>query len=619
MQVVHTIDAVRRLGLFNVVSVAVYRILLRLGMHPVQKVQRTIGGREFFRPCAALENMPNPPNHWWEESLYFGWYREALGSTPPDWHRNPFNGKRVQNTYLQWWRLSDFATGLGDIKAIWEASRFDWVLAFSQRVRSGDTEALARLNAWLADWCEQNPAYRGPNWKCGQEASIRVVHLLLASKLLDQFDQAEPDLLVFIEAHLARIAPSLRYALAQDNNHGTSEAAAMFIGGAWCERQGLAQGRRWSELGRRWLENRVDRLITPDGSFSQHSVNYHRLMLDTLSWAELLRRDLGLAEFSSYFYARAAAATHWLSAMVEPLGGDAPNLGGNDGANLLPLTDADYRDYRPSLELASLCFAPHYCPQGNGPHKQVSQWLGLEAQGLLDAKVSTEKNSLFHADGYIIMRNEPWRVLFRYPNYRFRPSHCDQLHVDVWYGSLNVLRDAGSYSYNPEEDDKGLFAGTVGHNTIEFDGRDSMPKVSRFLRARWLEAVVHETEEIDETLRARAKYSDWQKAQHEREVNLSCDGLTVVDRIRGFKKQAVMRWRLCPDEERNIWRLREDGAENVAFRIRVTPSDSIVSIRLVQGWESRYYCKKTPVPVLEVVCTLNQKMEITTVISQSTQ
>jgi hypothetical protein len=619
MRVTHTIDAVRRVGLGNVASVAAYKIFLRLGLHPVQKVQRNIDGKFFFRPCVASENLPSPPNHWEEESLYFGWYREALGSTPPDWHRNPFNGERVQGSDRPWWQLSDFATGVGDIKTIWEVSRFDWVLAFAQRVRSGDRHAVGRLNTWLTDWCERNPAYRGPNWKCGQEASIRVVHLLLASRLLDQLDRAEPDLLAFIEAHLARIAPSLGYALAQDNNHGTSEAAALFIGGAWCDRQGLAQGRRWSEMGRRWLENRVARLISQDGSFSQHSVNYHRLMLDTLSWSELLRRDLGLAEFSSSFYARAVAATYWLSAMVEPLSGDAPNLGANDGANLLPLTDADYRDYRPSLELASLCFASHYRPRGKGPHEQVSQWLGLEGQGLLESNESGEKKCLFHANGYIILNKAPWRVLFRYPTYRFRPSHCDQLHVDVWHCSLNVLRDAGSYSYNPKEGDTYLFTGAVGHNTIEFDGRDSMPKVSRFLRARWLEAVVHEPEEIDETLRARAKYRDWQKAQHEREVVLSCDGLTVVDQIQGFKKKAVMRWRLCPDEENNLWELREDGVENAAFRIQIAASHPIADMRLIQGWESRYYHKKTPAPVLEVIFNSAERVKISTVILQRPQ
>ena len=76
-------------------------------------------------------------------------------------------------------------------------------------------------------------------------------------------------------AHLRRIAPTIRYAIAQDNNHGTSEAAALFIGGTWLALLGEPAGRRWAVRGRRWLEDRAGRLIGVDGSFSQYSLNYH--------------------------------------------------------------------------------------------------------------------------------------------------------------------------------------------------------------------------------------------------------------------------------------------------------------------------------------------------------
>lgn len=54
LQVRHTIDAVRRIGLGNVISVLIYRILLQTGMHLVQKVHREIGGEKIsssrFKP-----------------------------------------------------------------------------------------------------------------------------------------------------------------------------------------------------------------------------------------------------------------------------------------------------------------------------------------------------------------------------------------------------------------------------------------------------------------------------------------------------------------------------------------------------------------------------------------
>ena len=146
-------DALRRLGVWNLATVAAYRAKLRLGIHPVQRLQRTIAGTKFFRAPAVTGDMPAPPSHWTTDALYFGWHREPLGNGPPDWHRNPFSGERVQGADRPWWKLSDFTTGAGDIKTVWEASRFDWVLALAQHARASDPAALDRLNDWLADWC----------------------------------------------------------------------------------------------------------------------------------------------------------------------------------------------------------------------------------------------------------------------------------------------------------------------------------------------------------------------------------------------------------------------------------------------------------------------------------
>lgn len=95
----------------------------------------------------------------------------------------------------------------------------------------------------------------------------------------------------FVRCHLGRIWPTTGYAISQDNNHAISEAAALFVGGAWLAAYGSADSsvheRRFEERGRKILENRVRRLVMEDGSFAQHSVGYHRMMLDSLCVAEL--------------------------------------------------------------------------------------------------------------------------------------------------------------------------------------------------------------------------------------------------------------------------------------------------------------------------------------------
>jgi hypothetical protein len=59
--------------------------------------------------------------------------------------------------------------------------------------------------------------------------------------------------------------------------------------------------------------------------------------------------------------------------------------------------------------------------------------------------------------------------------------------VDLWVDVvMPVLRDAGTYSYNTEAQWIQYFGGTAGHNTVQFDDRDQMPRLSRFLIGEWL-------------------------------------------------------------------------------------------------------------------------------------
>ena len=512
----------------------------------------------------------------------------------PDWHTNPFNGVRSRFAHHSWWTIPDFDPQLGDIKTLWEGSRWDWVLHFSTSARAGDPDAIGRLNAWLEDWSLANPPYLGANWKCGQEASIRVMHLAMATVILDQVDHPLPSLVELIRLHLRRIVPTLRYAIAQNNNHGTSEAAALFIGGTWLERISPDRAaKKWAASGRKWLEDRVKTLVETDGSFSQYSVNYHRVLLDTLSMVEVWRLKLPLPAFSELFASRAKAGAAWLAAFVDLETGDAPNIGANDGARLLPICRTAYRDYRPSVQLASvlLAGAPVY---PDGPWNESFKCLGLPvpaAPGLI-----TARSRVFDKGGYAVLRQGGASLYMRYPRFHFRPSHADALHVDLWLGSRNLFRDSGSYSYADDRWNR-YFSGTASHNTVQLDGRDQMPRVSRFLFGEWLGSLnVGPLEDSGGVTGFSAGYRDWQGARHDRTVALSADCLRVVDRVQGFKNSAVLRWRL----EAGAWHLNGHELRSPGIRMQVTASVAITRMELVVGQESTTYYRLDDLPVLEV-------------------
>jgi len=539
------------------------------------------------------ENL-SAPIHWQRSGRIFSHHPFSVSDVPPDWHANPFTGERIVQPERDWWLIPDFDPAIGDIKLIWELSRFDWVLAFVQRARTGDRQSLIRLNNWLNDWCHKNPSYKGPNWKCGQEASIRVMHLAMAALILNQTKTTSVALIDLVELHLQRIAPTIRYAMAQDNNHGTSEAAAMFIGGSWLEKFGRPRGVKWAATGRKWLENRAKRLIGNDGSFSQYSLNYHRVMLDTFSMVEVWRRQLLLPKFSERLQQRVQAAAYWQYAITNRWNGDGPNIGANDGARLLQLTDTDYRDFRPSVQLASVLFAGARAYIDEGVWDHPLSWLGLATPSDL---IPEPKSQVFDRGGFALLCDGDAKAVLRYPSFRFRPSQADALHTDLWLQGRNLLRDAGTYSYNTKERWLNYFPGTESHNTIQFDDRDQMPRLSRFLFGDWLKTSVFKSlSRTSDGQTVTAGYKDGYNVRHTRTVNLSSGLLKVTDEVSDFKERAILRWRLEPGD----WEITNGLLSKGSHTIFVFCDVPIKRYELVEGWESRFYHEKQSVPVLEV-------------------
>lgn len=581
-------------GLPNLARAFSYRVRLRYAVHPVCRARAVLPQGPYFADPQGLARSADGLQLALPPLKLFGWLGAPTDTTCPQWHASAVTGKQRGGNDLPWWRIPDFCAEFGDIKEVWELSRFGWIGAFATAARTGSPAGLERLNTWLADWCASNPAYCGVNWKCGQEAAIRVLHLAVAALLLGEQGRPTPALRNLVAAHLQRIEPTMAYAVTQDNNHGTSEAAALWVGGTWLASSGPGSGTRWARVGRRWLENRVARLIGADGSFSQYSLNYHRMVLDTLSMVEVWRQRLRLPSFSAVLYERAAAAAEWLHAVVDARTGDAPNLGANDGAHLLHLTDTDYRDYRPSVQLAAALFCHARAYQKQLACDAQLAWFGIDSP---EAAEPEPRSALFDDGGYAVLRSGGAMCVVRYPRFRFRPSHADGLHVDLWVHGENLLRDGGSYSYATEPPWDSYFPGTRSHNTIEFDGRDQMPRLSRFLYGNWLRTRERSAVEEDVGFVSfSAAYADSWGATHQRQVSLETGRLVVRDSISGFRESAVLRWRLVPGQ----WAVDGTSVTGAVGRVSVLADMPFVRFELVGGWESRYYLQRTELPVLEV-------------------
>ncbi|WP_087547311.1 heparinase II/III family protein [Acinetobacter sp. WCHA39] len=593
-----------KLGLFNILRIVKYRLSTKFSLNSLYKIEANLPSGNFFIDNKEFlkEELPQPT-----KMKAFGFHIYEISSTSPNWMFNPLTGTTCEESNTHWYNIPDFNDQVGDIKGIWEASRLDWVLEFIKNFKEhNNQQSLYILEHWLNDWCAKNPAYLGPNWKCGQEASIRVMHLISALIGLDQLRSPSKNVLELIEIHLKRIAPTIDYAIAQDNNHGTSEATALYIGGSLlnyinpCPLYG-----DWSKLGLKWLENRANKLIMDDGGFSQYSVNYHRVMLDSYIVAEIVRQKLDLPKFSSKLYQKLQKVTNWLYILTQHQG-DVPNIGANDGAKLIPVSDTDYRDFRPSIQLASTLFFEHSYYSQSGSYDQSLAFFGLEKLKKSNV-VLPNKNAFFNHSGLITATKNNFFMAFKLPIFKFRPSQCDALHLDVWFKGQNLLRDGGTYSYNSTVEDLNYFSGVASHNTVEFDQHQQMPRLSRFLFGAWLtpKELVYSANEFG------CGYQDHWGCTHHRKISLTDNAIKIADNISGFKQQAVLRWRLQPDH----WTLENNVLSNSQIEI-ILEAEHPITLRWSEGEESRYYYQKSKVPVLEVIAT--QATTIFTVIKDLT-
>jgi len=456
----------------------------------------------------------------------------------------------------------------GDVRPVWERNRWAElpVLALAQRDDSVAGETT--LAAVLAEWRAGNPAFRGPNWACGQEAALRALHLALAMELLGARPANATDTL---RRHAARIAATPAYAQAQDNNHPISEAAGLLVCGL------LLGESAWVATGHARLERSLVRLIAPGGAFAQLSTGYHRLLLDVAAVTEWLRRRHGGPALSAAAMSRLAAATGWLAALTDRATGATPRLGHQDGSCFADLSGAGPDDARGSIERAARLFAGN---TAGFPADVGCAALGLGCPDAALAEAAAPEGVLVRREG------AAWAMLRTGP-LRFRPGHADLLHLDLWDGTRNVLRDGGTGAYNPPPEDSwwhAYFTGTAAHNTVAFDDRDQMPRVGRFLFAQW---------PATGALPEGAWLRDHRGCRHARTVLVAGRRWTIEDRLDGPFRTATLRWRLADD----AWRQVPDGVTAADTRIRIT-ADALLTVSLESGWVSPTYGVVVRCPVL---------------------
>ncbi len=476
----------------------------------------------------------------------------------------------------------------GDIKLTWEPGRFGWAITLARAYAFSGEEKYPR-DFWkkTLHFLEAHPPNLGRQWQSAQEVAIRLMALVFCDRAFASSPKSTLEkrrrLWQAVAEHAQRIPPTLVYARAQNNNHLLSEAAGLYAAGIYLADHPDAA--RWKALGQRWLNWGFQHQIEEFGTYIQNSVNYHRLMLQLALFTDWLRREAGEPDWPDATRQRLVAATRWLWALTDPETGAVPNLGANDGAYIFPLTSQPFTDFRPVVDAAARAFLGESLP-GSDRQDEMSTWFGLTDLPASGAQQPQVQDMLRVASG-------SGRAFLHAAHFHDRPSHADQLHVDLWWRGVNVARDAGTYLYNGAPPwDNALVTGFV-HNTLTLDGQDQMQQAGRFLWLDWAQAEVlaHEVDEEGHLRRVVAEHNGFRRlgALHQRTLEATASGWRVIDAVlladdaKSQNHTARISW-LLPDWE---WKAISENALQIdtpvfSFKLQFT---GISTLGLIRGGE----------------------------------
>lgn len=399
--------------------------------------------------------------------------------------------------------------GVEDVKFIWEPARFGWAFTLGRAYHlSSDERYSESFWSHLEEFLDTNPTHMGPNWVSAQEVAFRILAFAFAAQVFAASKHSTPSriqrLATAIADHAERIPPSIVYARAQNNNHLLSEAAGLIT--AACVLPDHPKAKHWAKLGWRWFNQGVLDQISDDGTYSQHSTNYHRLVLQLALWISAIQRinESPNRRISKQAIRKIQLAVDWLLSLCDVSTGRVPNLGPNDGAYILPLSVLPFADYRPVLQAACKAFSgkPAFEP---GSWDELGLWINSEQSTVTSfpGELTTDHRPLTTASSVIKNpRKDSWTYL-RTAKFDGRPGHADQLHLDLWWGGLNIALDAGTYLYNAPQPWTNALVSSAVHNTVTVNGRDQMTPVTRFLYLDRVQAQV--------ISRERAQDSSWER------------------------------------------------------------------------------------------------------------
>ena len=542
------------------------------------------------------------------EFKYFSREFHQIGF-PPNWHKDPVSGVELDSS-KHWTKYSDDL--VTDIKFIWEPNRFSFVYTLVRAYAVTHDEKYAEAFWQLTEsWAASNPPNTGPNWMDGQELALRLMAWTFGLYGFSSSPASTPDriakLTALIASHAERIYKNTSFAIFTHGNHSITEALGLWMTGLLFSE--LKNAEKYLSFGRISLEREAREQIFPDGTYSMYSLNYHRFILHIYLYAIRLA-EINHSPLSTQLQTSVTKSLGYLSQLIDPQTGQMPVYGSNDGALVLPLSNCDFTDYRPLLQVGWYITKKEFLFEP-GPWNEDIFWLcGAESPSPSGRGVRGEGEISFPHGGTYLLHSSNSRAIIRCTDFRARPSHADQLHMDLWIHGHNLAIDAGTYLYSGRSPWRNGLAHTSVHNTVVVDNKDQMTMLSRFTWTNWSKGKVLKHDKNT----WQGEHDSYKPVSHKRTViALENDRWLVIDNLSANESHRYALHWLLVDGEYGVQKLASGfGLWLAPTKMDSKLSDSKFDIQMglvvgkgefsiiradsnsTRGWRSQYYGHKEP-------------------------
>ncbi|WP_284416906.1 alginate lyase family protein [Bradyrhizobium sp. SSBR45R] len=419
----------------------------------------------------------------------FGAQHPALGEDP-DWFVDAHSGLRAPSSDYTFAIAYRDAARCGDIKFIWEPSRFHHLTVLAAAYfLTGDERYATRVAGHLRSWWQQNPFLHGPHWISGIEIGLRLIAMVWIRQLLAAWPEVSDlfeDNAAFVDQLYAHQLWLSRFPSrgSSANNHLIAEAAGQFV--ASCAFPMFRQSARWRTAAAETLAREAVAQTFPCGMNRELASDYHGFVLELLLIAAVQGDAAGCALAPSVWQVIERMTDAVASVLDEA--GHPPRQGDSDEGIGLLIDDPDSNRWRSLLATGARLFGrPAWWPaQTSSDVRSVLLAHDVPCRQR-ESNAAGRARRLFPEAGqaYLVCSLSAFWARCDHGPHGFgriaAHAHADALSIECRIAGVEILADPGTYCYHSEPRWRDYFRSTLGHNTLQAFGHDQSSSGGPFL------------------------------------------------------------------------------------------------------------------------------------------